>query len=301
MLSYGRKLNRKEVGLIEKIKKLRKVIREKHKSLVNFERRLEEYNRKTLLPLIEPIIELGKNKFSHSDVKPKKEQVKEESMEIDDNEEEDEQSYESSTDNFLSSTKFENSLLGSSRNDDVLSQYLKTFHAEKLNNSISYGISYNSKDDVYYIGNQKVIFDNGYIDIYNERFCLTHGLLELLFSARPTSNLYNQRDLDKYKKILTLTGIHLDRRGYVKRNHGIKSQLIQKLFPSKKLVKKKGQGLLNFAKNISHERNYQYFDSFDELVERLNLLYSSKASGNSAHDVEISSILEELREAKLII
>ena len=77
--------------------------------------------------------------------------------------------------------------------------------------------------------------------------------------------------------------------------------MIQKLFPSKKLVKKKGQGLLNFAKNISHERNYQYFDSFDELVERLNLLYSSKASGNTGHDIEIASIIEELKEAKLIV
>ena len=102
-------------------------------------------------------------------------------------------------------------------------------------------------------------------------------------------------------KNLNNTGIHLDQRGYVKRNQGIKSQLIQKLFPSKKISKKKGWGLLKFAKNNSHDRIYQYFDNFDELVQRLNLLYSSKASGNTGHDVEIASIIEELKEAKLIV
>lgn len=92
----------------------------------------------------------------------------------------------------------------------------------------------------------------------------------------------------------------MDRRGYVKRNSGVKSRLIQMLFPVKK-TSKRGSGLLKFAKNTSSNRIYQYYDNYDELVQRLHLLKSSELAGHSAHDVEIASIIEELREGKIIV
>lgn len=45
---------------------------------------------------------------------------------------------------------------------------------------------------------------------------------------------------------------------------------------------------------------YRYFDNANELVDRLKLLLSSKAAGNSNHSFEIRSIIEELREADII-
>lgn len=51
-----------------------------------------------------------------------------------------------------------------------------------------------------------------------------------------------------------------------------------------------------YAENIV----YEYYDNPNELCERLKLLVSSKRAGNSNHDQEINSILEELRERHLI-
>ena len=62
------------------------------------------------------------------------------------------------------------------------------------------------------------------------------------------------------------------------------------------LGKKSGRGLYN--NNFVTE--YVYYDAFDELVERLNLLHASVKAGNTTHINEIRSIEEELREANVI-
>lgn len=57
-----------------------------------------------------------------------------------------------------------------------------------------------------------------------------------------------------------------------------------------------GEGLekdfIPYTQNIA----YEYYDDPNELCDRLKLLVSSKAAGNSNHDQEINSIIEELRE-----
>lgn len=45
---------------------------------------------------------------------------------------------------------------------------------------------------------------------------------------------------------------------------------------------------------------YEYYDDPNEICDRLRLLVMSKASGNTNHDQEINSIIEELREAYII-
>lgn len=53
--------------------------------------------------------------------------------------------------------------------------------------------------------------------------------------------------------------------------------------------------------NLSNKKtDYVYYDDFNELVERLKLLLSSQTAGHTGHQNEIVSILEELREAKII-
>ena len=61
-------------------------------------------------------------------------------------------------------------------------------------------------------------------------------------------------------------------------------------------AKKSGRGLYN--DNFVTE--YVYYNVFDELVERLNLLHASVKAGNTTHINEIRSIEEELREAGVI-
>ena len=63
-----------------------------------------------------------------------------------------------------------------------------------------------------------------------------------------------------------------------------------------------GQGIIP-QHMIAREGNqlvYIYWDDPNELVDRLRLLLASQAAGNPSHTNEIISIIEELREAKVI-
>ena len=63
-----------------------------------------------------------------------------------------------------------------------------------------------------------------------------------------------------------------------------------------------GSGLPKFM--ILRRREYpldlRYWDDPNELVNRLRLLIAERSAGNNNHDNEIHSIIEELREAKII-
>lgn len=54
--------------------------------------------------------------------------------------------------------------------------------------------------------------------------------------------------------------------------------------------------------NLSDKNiDYVYWDDPNELVNRLRLLLSSKNVGNTNHDNEIVSIIEELYEANILV
>ena len=54
--------------------------------------------------------------------------------------------------------------------------------------------------------------------------------------------------------------------------------------------------------NLNNKKvDFVYFDDINEIVKRLKLLISSKIAGHTGHENEIISILEELREANIII
>lgn len=59
-------------------------------------------------------------------------------------------------------------------------------------------------------------------------------------------------------------------------------------------------GSLPDLKTYKSNTDYVYWDDPNELIERLKLLIASKSAGNSNHDNEIVSIIEELREAGII-
>lgn len=54
---------------------------------------------------------------------------------------------------------------------------------------------------------------------------------------------------------------------------------------------------------IPYTRNvvYEYYNDYNKLCERLQLLISSKLAGNSNHDQEINSIICELRSNKIVV
>lgn len=66
-------------------------------------------------------------------------------------------------------------------------------------------------------------------------------------------------------------------------------------------VMQRGHNLPNNMTVANDSVDYVYWDNPNEIVDRLRLLTSSKDAGHTGHDNEIMSILEELREAGLII
>lgn len=61
---------------------------------------------------------------------------------------------------------------------------------------------------------------------------------------------------------------------------------------------KAGEGM--FMEVTDNKIDYRHWDDANELVERLRLLLASTQAGHSGHMNEITSIVEELREANII-
>ena len=125
--------------------------------------------------------------------------------------------------------------------------------------------------------------------IAGKRYRGTPGLYELMFMKEPDKSVYDENDLAAYKSILSDTNAY--KRYYlpgakVNTNKGLKyREIIARLFPPRS-----GRGI-----------DYVHWNDPNELVERLRLLVSSKRVGHTGHDNEIISVVEELREANIIV
>lgn len=160
-----------------------------------------------------------------------------------------------------------------------------------------YGIHFNPDTGQWQIGRSTVTFDGNQIMLDGtQMFVGTRGLYELLFMINPST--YKDTDLKRYKRILNISGAHLDGRGRVKRNTGAKyKNVIARIFPP--TVSKRGKGM--FIQDTPAPPKYVYWDDVNELCDRLRVLISSKQAGHTGHDIEIASIIEELRENGVIV
>lgn len=83
----------------------------------------------------------------------------------------------------------------------------------------------------------------------------------------------------------------------------VKAKIQPSSTPTNKNMKS-GNGMIP-TNSMHHNENayisYTYWDDPNELVDRLRLLVASKSAGHSGHTNEIMSIIEELREADIIV
>lgn len=139
------------------------------------------------------------------------------------------------------------------------------------------------------------------VNLPDKSYELTPGLRELLFQTKPDSNIVEEKDKLTYKDILIHTNAH--KRGYspngqIQGNSGLKyCKFIKPLFVESN---KKQGGNLPVLKKYKRNTDYIYWDDPNELIDRLKLLVASKNAGNTNHDNEIISIIEELQEAGII-
>jgi hypothetical protein len=146
------------------------------------------------------------------------------------------------------------------------------------------------------------IEDNIIID--GVKYVGTPGLYELIFKKYPDEEVYTENDKQKYKSILLATNAH-------KRQHSaLKPIISSKGYKYKHIISPLIRGTLCDGRGLNASRNmilndnridYVHWNDPNELVDRLRLLEASRQAGNNAHDNEILSIIEELREAGLII
>jgi len=154
---------------------------------------------------------------------------------------------------------------------------------------------------VFVLGDKKIQFIDDKIHIdgdVSNSYTITPGLVDLLFAKSPASKKYTQADLNTYKGILIQTSAHKTLDGTrIRGSRGMKfKKIISKLFSEHKTTTGSGAAI-----NIKLQKNnIVYWHDPDELVDRLRLLYSSLAAGNTAVRNEIISICEELVEAKIL-
>lgn len=181
------------------------------------------------------------------------------------------------------------------------------YQTRALNNPTYFNIYQMNRKS--YIGNDEVKINNTQLTIKDKVYSKTPGLMDLLMMMKPVS--YTQKDLDTYKKIIVDTSCHklnFDPNQRIVRNLSEKyKSIIQGLFPLQK-----GGGIdkricankfLQSQFMIADKRKnntYTYWDNPNELVERLRLLIASQSAGHTGHTNEIISIIEELKEAKII-
>lgn len=158
--------------------------------------------------------------------------------------------------------------------------------------------------------------------IGSKKFPVTPGLTDLLLLSNP--QIYSNQDLDTYKDMLIHTNAHkknYNPSGVIRRSKSsIKyNKILSNLFPERRSTRieakqKGGEGVkwrkqqkmkkpLTLYKtfNRSSVYDYKYWDDPNELVDRLRLLVSSQSAGHTGHNNEIIAIIEELREAKIIV
>ena len=164
-----------------------------------------------------------------------------------------------------------------------------------------YGVYFSNDGTM--LGDKRIDLDkNDDIIIDGKKYVGTSGLYELIFNKFPNESKCTNADKQKYKSILLATNAH--RRGHSTENQvmGNKGYKYRKIIAPLLLGKDKvGKGIPHTMTLSNNKIDYVHWDDPNELVDRLRLLNASRQAGHNAHENEIHSIIEELREVGLII
>lgn len=156
------------------------------------------------------------------------------------------------------------------------------------------------------LGSAFITISDDYITVAGRKYRTTPGLKQLLLKKDVDLSTVTESDKQYYKMMLIATNAHrrdFDSNKPIKSNKGQKYlQIIKPLFKLPSTIQSsqsKGKGL-PLTKMWKKNADFIYWDDPNELVDRLKLLIASRDAGNTGLDNEIISIMEELRESKLI-
>lgn len=271
-----------------------KNIKNKLKQMREEEEDLEQKRRKILKPITDPLEAMVALNNTYQHVKLRKENSNECNEITNDNSSLSDESL--NDDEFKTPTKSENNVVELLQKDNI----------DKALN-IAFGVR--SEGGKLLIGNVPIAIKSSdsstemsSITLNNKTYELTPGLSELLFENKPNITKICEKDKLTYKDILIHTNAH--KRGYIQSgqiqgNSGMKyCKIIRPLFFETDSLKQGGN--LPTLKKYNSNTDLVYWDDPNELIDRLKVLIASKDAGNTNHDNEIISILEELKEASVI-
>lgn len=306
-------MNNKQRNLKIELIKTAKVIRTKYKNLHNDRLALQEEMKERYKPITSSL-----KSMLNADEKLKNESHESQDESKSESEEE-ENEYEDSFDyktpkpsdfmpnrkklNFSSSSSQQSPVvikqepISSNNEGDAidLSPYFNALLSK--NSDPQYGIR--RSRGVLKIGDSDVQLDQNALAIGSKKFKPSKGLLNLLFYKRPEPKQYTKTDLKTYKQILQHTNGH-------KIRFNIRSPMrtSKKGYKYNTIIKpmfQTGSGLqTEYMIANSNRVDFSYWDDPNELVDRLRLLVASSSAGHTGHNNEIISIIEELREARII-
>lgn len=266
-------------------------VRQKYKKFIKSENVIEHNLKKTFAPISEPLKKIEKN-IEETVTAFKKRKI------------EDNSDSESTVDNDGSSSS-SSSTHNTSGQSKLLEYYFNLLATKSNLVDTTYGVYYDeTSSSSYKIGSIPfIVKSNNIIDIDGLVYGATPGLLNLLFLKDPETSSYTNEDLTSYGDILINSNAcrrNFDSNQQLKGGNSNKYRLIIKplLNPKKGRKSYTGAGFMNLPKeNI----DYIFWDDPNEIVDRLRLLISSQSAGNNSHNNEIVSIIEEMREANIII
>lgn len=307
----------REKDILQQITKAREAIRRKHRLLKQDKASLEKTLNETFKPIVDPLEQLVKNDRAKKKKKNKYNGDKstttaedkiptenDESFKDDISDDDDVNDDENIDDTLLDNDASFKSIVDEDKvdrdgdvNNDKYVRMLKEDHKGLIDKI--FGVR--EEGQTLMIGNSPIKFTSNNIQIGDASYPKTVGLQELLFKREPKLGDVKSEDMQNYRKILETTNVH--RKNY-SRDQPIRQQnsnkckyIIAPLF-----YNKTGDGILPKYK-IARKgtfMDYVHWDDPNELVDRLRLLIAERSAGNNNHTNEIHSIIEELREAKII-
>lgn len=311
----GKRKNSKNI--LSELVKSEESIREKYKKLKLSKADADSILQESLRPISEPLNTLVKSSKAVQNItefinKSKKEISNEENKKVfdksidkevytehSDEENKDEEEKENDEEEHKDTSDSEKPLTSQQQNyEDAVARFgpisKKYFlmHLEGNNSDLdkSYGIYSDGKR--WYLGDTEIQISKDSIFFKDDVYNGTPGLFELLFLKAPDDNIYDEKDLDIYKKLLLESNAYKQRYDASKQinsNRGIKYVNVVR-----DLMSKKGSSV-----HLQSLR-YEYWDDPNELVDRLRLLVASNQAGNNGVNNEILSIIEELKECNII-
>lgn len=173
----------------------------------------------------------------------------------------------------------------------IASNYLGKYLSKDNTTDTTYGIRRDESENKFFIGNEEVTIANDDLTVKGRLYDGTEGLWQLLTLKEPKD--YTAEDESNYREILLTTNAHKTLEGKLKGNKSKKyTHIVKPLVTSKT-----GEGLKEVT---GLPVDYVYWNSPNELVDRLRLLVMERDAGNTGVRNEIESIIEELKEEGII-